>query len=592
MQDRMDGLKRTHYCAEVRQSDVGHEVVVCGFAHKVRDMGSLLFLDLRDRSGILQLAFDEDTPKEVFYKAQTVRSEFVLMVRGMVRKRASVNLELETGSIEVAVLELKILSRADVLPFEIKDDVNAREELRLKYRYLDLRRPILQKALMLRNQVTAYAHEYFRKNGFIEVQTPELIKSTPEGARDYLVPSRQFVGSFFALPQSPQLYKQLLMVAGIDRYMQIAKCFRDEDLRADRQPEFTQIDLEMSFVDEEDVLSINEKFVSELFAKTLGVSLQTPFLRMTYGEAMQRFGTDKPDVRFGLELIDLSDALAQSDFAVFKNALAGGGLVMAINVKGAAKEITRKEIDKLTEMVKTYKAGGLAYARLLPESETSSYEKFLSDQEKKGVRIKTDAQVGDLVLIVADSNPNVVFSSLGNLRLHLAQRLELTSKKQFAPLWVTEFPLFEWSEEEKRFTAMHHPFTSPNLADIDLLDTDPKKLRARAYDLVLNGCEVGGGSIRISEPRLQQKVFSLLGISPEEALQKFGFLLEAFRFGVPPHGGMAYGLDRLLMLMLGRNSIREVIAFPKVQNSGELMSGCPAPIDEKCLEELGIKCKD
>ncbi|MDR2817784.1 MAG: aspartate--tRNA ligase [Oscillospiraceae bacterium] len=585
--DEMGTLRRTHYCADVSDADVGAEIVVCGFVQKVRNIGNLLFIDLRDRTGILQLAFDEETPESVFAKAETVRSEFVLMTKGTLKKRISINEELSTGRVELFVNELKILSRAATTPFEIKDDVNAREELRLKYRYLDLRRKELMDGLIFRNEVTYLIRDYFKKNGFLEIETPILIRSTPEGARDYLVPSRVHPGRFFALPQSPQLYKQILMVAGFDRYIQIAKCFRDEDLRADRQPEFTQIDLEMSFVDELDVMAVNEGFVAQLFEKMLGIKLERPFARLTYKEAMERFGVDKPDTRFGLELVDLAEGLKQTEFMVFKNAIKAGGYVKAINVKGAAAELTRKEIDKLTEFVKTYGAKGLAYTRLF-DVETSSYEKFLTDEEKQYVRERAGVTDGDVILIVADENPKVVSDALGNLRVHLGSKLELTKKGSFDVLWVTEFPLLEFDEETKRYVTMHHPFTAPNPQDVDLLELDPSKVRARAYDLVINGSEVGGGSIRISDLRLQKRMFSLLGMGEEEVESKFGFLLEAFSFGVPPHGGIAYGLDRLVMLMLGKSSIRDVIAFPKVQNSGELMSSCPSEVDKKSLDELKI----
>ncbi len=591
MVDKMVSLKRTHYCTEVNEKDINKKIVVSGFVHKVRNMGNLLFIDLRDRTGILQLVFNAQTPKEVFAKAEAVRVEFVIMASGTLSKRTSINKELPTGELELLVSELIILAESETPPFEVKDNTTAREELRLKYRFLDLRRPELQKALLFRHQVTAYAHEFFNKHGFIEVETPDLIRSTPEGARDYLVPSRMFPGSFFALPQSPQLYKQLLMVAGIDRYMQIAKCFRDEDLRADRQPEFTQIDLEMSFVDEEDIMSINEQFITELFKKTLNKEIKTPFLRLTYKEAMERFGSDKPDLRFGLELKDLSGIVKESNFSIFKEAVKNGGSVRAINVKGAADILTRKEIDKLTDIAKTYKASGLAYTRFLPDSKTSSYEKFLTEQEAELIKNAMAAQDGDVILIVADKKDEVVFDSLGNLRVHLGNKLGLIPQDQFNFLWVTEFPLLQFDEEENRFVAKHHPFTSPNFEDLGLMHKEPAKVRARAYDMVLNGCEVGGGSIRINNLELQQELFDLLGLSKEEANEKFGFLLEAFKFGAPPHGGMAYGLDRLIMLMLQKDTIRDVIAFPKVQNSRDLMTECPSLVSQSSLVELGIDIK-
>jgi len=586
--DTMQGLKRTKYCGEFTAADIGRQAVACGWVQKIRDKGMLVFIDLRDRSGILQLAFDDQTDAALRAKAQTARSEFVLMAKGTVRRRESVNPELPTGEIELYVDDLRILAKSQTPPFEITDTTNVKEDLRLKYRYLDLRRGEMQNALTMRHKIVKIARDYYDQNGFLEIETPNLIKSTPEGARDYLVPSRVNPGCFYALPQSPQLYKQLLMLSGYDRYMQVARCFRDEDLRADRQPEFTQIDIEMSFVDEEDVMTVNEGFMKKAFKEALGIDIKTPFLRMPYAEAMERFGSDKPDTRFGLELVDLSDLLQNCEFKVFQGVLAGGS-VRAINVKGAADHLSRKEIDKLVEFVKTYRAKGLAYTRLTSEGESSSYEKFLTDAEKAAIRERMAAQTGDVLLIVADSKNQTVFDSLGALRCELASKLGLIQKDVFNFLWVTEFPLFEYSEEEDRYVAKHHPFTHPALEDLDKLESDPGACRARAYDMVLNGCEVGGGSIRINNLQMQERMFKALGFDEQTAHERFGFLLDAFQFGAPPHGGMAYGLDRLVMLMLQKSSIRDVIAFPKVQNASELMTQCPAPVEEKSLKELSIK---
>ena len=589
MADTMQGLKRTHYCGEVLPSLIGETVVVTGWVQKTRDLGNLVFIDLRDRTGIVQLAFNDGTQREIFEKAAAARAEFVLMAKGLVRRRESVNTEIPTGEVEVYVDDLRVLAKSQTPPFEIVNDTNVKEELRLKYRYLDLRRPVMQNAIMMRHKIVKVARDYYDNNGFLEIETPILIKSTPEGARDYLVPSRVQPGKFFALPQSPQLYKQILMLSGYDRYMQIARCFRDEDLRADRQPEFTQIDLEMSVVDEEDVMTVNEGFVKEVFHKVLSVEVKTPFKRLCYDEAMSRYGSDKPDTRFGLELVDLSDLLKNCEFKVFAGALAEGGSVRGINVKGAAATLTRKEIDKLTDFVKTYRTKGLAFTRLTAEAESSSYEKFLTEEEKTAIRTALGAETGDVLLLVADSKNKVVFDSLGALRSHLARKLDLIQPGTFDFLWVTDFPMYEWSEEENRFMAMHHPFTSPKLEDLDKMASgDLGHVYARAYDMVLNGTELGGGSIRINDPDIQSKVFSALGFTEEEAQERFGFLLNAFQYGVPPHGGMAYGLDRLVMLMLGKDSIKDVIAFPKVQNSSELMTMCPSAVEEKNLRELSI----
>jgi len=589
LNDTMQGLSRTHYCGTLRENHIGQSVTVAGWVQKNRDKGSLVFVDLRDRTGIVQLVFDDSTPAELRKKGASVRAEYVLMAKGTVRERASKNPDLPTGNIEILVEDLRILSRAETPPFEITDQTNVKEELRLRYRYLDLRRSEMQRSLIMRHRIVKATRDFYDKHGFLELETPLLIKSTPEGARDYLVPSRVHPGCFYALPQSPQLYKQLLMLAGYDRYMQIAKCFRDEDLRADRQPEFTQIDVEMSFVDENDVMNINEAFMVYVFKEVLGIDLPTPFRRIPYAEAMSRYGSDKPDTRFGLEITDLSSVLKDTEFKVFANALAKGGSVRGINAKGAADTLTRKEIDKLTDVVKTYRAGGLAFTRLTADGESSSYEKFLSEEEKAAIRTALGAETGDVLLIVADGNNDTVLNSLGALRVHLGQRLNLIPENSFDLLWVVDFPLFEYDEEEQRYVAKHHPFTSPKLEDIDKLETDPGACRARAYDLVLNGTEVGGGSIRINDPLLQQRMFNALGLDEETQRERFGFLLEAFQYGVPPHGGMAFGLDRLVMLMLGKESIRDVIAFPKVQNASDLMSRCPSPVEEKNLKELHIR---
>ncbi len=591
MAENMLGLKRTRYCGEVSTADVGTEVVVAGWVQRARDLGNLVFIDLRDRTGIVQLAFDDKTDRSVFEKAAAARSEDVLMARGQLRRRESVNKEIPTGEVELYVEELRVLAKSETPPFEIVDNTNVKEELRLKYRYLDLRRSEMQQALMARHRIVKIARDYFDQNGFIEVETPILVKSTPEGARDYLVPSRVHPGEFYALPQSPQLYKQLLMLAGYDRYMQVARCFRDEDLRADRQPEFTQIDLEMSFVDEEDVMTLNEGFIKKVFHEVLGVEVQTPFKRLPYDEAMSRYGVDKPDTRFGLELCDLSDLLKDTEFKVFAGAIAAGGSVRGINVKGAASTLTRKEIDKLTDFVKTYKAKGLAFTRFTADGVSSSFEKFLTPEEAAAIHEKMGAEEGDVLLIVADKD-KVVFDSLGALRNHLAKLLHLYEEGTYDLLWVTDFPLFEYDDEEGRYYAMHHPFTSPKLDELDKVESDPGHAKARAYDIVLNGVELGGGSIRISDPDLQSRMFAALGFTPEQAQERFGFLLNAFKYGVPPHGGMAYGLDRLVMLMLGKDSIKEVIAFPKVQNASDLMTDCPSVIDQKDLDVLHISVQE
>ena len=583
----MTGLKRTVYCGDIRPSDIGREVVLAGWCAKQRNLGNLVFIDLRDRSGIAQLAFDDTSDREVFQKAESVRSEYVLMAKGVVRQRESVNHEIPTGEVEVLVSDLRILAVSETPPFDIKDGIKTNEELRLRYRYLDLRRNELQSAILLRHRIVKIVRDYFDDHGFVEIETPCLMKPTPEGARDYLVPSRVHPGKFYALPQSPQVYKQLCMLSGFDRYLQIARCFRDEDLRADRQPEFTQIDLEMSFVDELDVQTVNEGLMKRIFKEVLNIDIELPLRRMTYKEAMERFGSDKPDTRFGLELVNISDIVKDTEFAVFKGALETGS-VRAINAKGAAGVLTRKEIDKLTDVVKLYKAKGLAFSRWTKDGKSSSFEKFLSESEVAAFHERMGYEEGDVLLVVADAYDPTVFAALGALRLALAKRLELIEEGTYDLLWITEFPLLEYDPDDGRYYAMHHPFTCPNFDDLPELETNPGTVRARAYDLVLNGTELGGGSIRISDPAIQARMFAALGMEEEEYTEKFGFLLSAFKYGVPPHGGMAYGLDRLVMLLLGKDSIRDVMAFPKVQNASELMSGCPAPTDDKALEELCI----
>ncbi|MBQ3017920.1 MAG: aspartate--tRNA ligase [Clostridia bacterium] len=578
--------KRTHYCGTLTKENIGNRVTVLGWAQKQRDLGSLIFIDLRDRTGIVQLAFDENTEKSIFDKAFTVRAEFVLMAKGVVRERATKNKNIPTGDIEIVVDEFKILNKAQTPPFEITDGGDVKAELRMKHRYLDLRRPEMQKNIIARSKITNLTRNYFSENGFIDVETPNLIRPTPEGARDYLVPSRVHKGNFYALPQSPQIYKQLLMYSGFDRYIQIARCFRDEDLRADRQPEFTQIDMEISFTDEEEIMSINEGFLAYIFKNFMGKELKTPFPRMTWHEAMERYGSDKPDVRFGFELNNISDIVENSEFKVFSGAVANGGSVRAINVKGGAK-FSRKEIDSLTEKAKHYHAKGLAWLKNSNGEISSSYAKFLTEAENNAIVERLGVESGDLVLVVADKN-KVVFDTLGALRCECAKRLGLCDPFDFKFLWVTEFPLFEYSEEDGRFYAMHHPFTQPMVEDYQYIDTDPGRVRARAYDIVLNGTELGGGSIRINTTEMQEHMFSVLGISKDDANEKFGFLLDAFKYGVPPHGGLAFGLDRLVTLLLGLEDIRDVIAFPKAQNASEIMSKCPSFANPDDLKELGI----
>ncbi len=585
-------MYRTKYCAEFTENDIGTRAKVCGWVQKQRDLGTLIFVDLRDRTGIIQLAFDDKTDREIFDTAFSVRAEYVLAAEGVIRSRGegAINPNMKTGSLELYVDKLEVLSVSQTPPFEIKEETDVKEELRLKYRYLDLRRAPLQRNILMRSRVARHTREYFEDNGFIEVETPVLIKSTPEGARDYLVPSRVHPGSFYALPQSPQLYKQLLMLSGFDRYIQIAKCFRDEDLRADRQPEFTQIDLEMSFVDENDIMTMVEGYIASLFDKVMDMKVELPLMRMTWDEAMNRYGSDKPDLRFGFELQDLSDIVKDSEFKVFSGAVAEGGSVRAINVKGGADKFSRKEIDKLTDFVKTYRAKGLAWSKWAGEV-SSSFAKFLTDAEVNAIYARTEFAEGDLLLVVADTKNKVVFDSLGALRCEVAEKLGLRDKNVFKFLWITDFPMFEYSEEDDRYVAMHHPFTAPREEDIQYLKSAPDKVYARAYDIVLNGTELGGGSVRIHRQDLQAKVFDALGLSPEEIEVKFGFLLEAFKYGAPPHGGLAFGLDRLVSLMLGLDAIHDVIAFPKVQNASELMTQCPSEVPEKSLDELGIKIK-
>ena len=587
MAETVKGLKRTAYCGEFRAEHAGQETTVFGWVQRQRDLGQLIFVDLRDRTGIVQLAFDQDTAKDVFDKAFTLRSEYVVAARGTVRIRSSRNMEIPTGDVEIAVEELRILNKAETPPFEIVENSITAESTRLKYRYLDLRRPDLQKNLLLRHRIAKATRDYFDEQGFVEIETPMLIKSTPEGARDFLVPSRVHNGEFYALPQSPQLYKQLSMVAGFDRYIQLARCFRDEDLRADRQPEFTQIDMEMSFVDVEDVLAMGEGYMRSLFKKILDVDLPDALPRLTYTEAMERYGSDKPDTRFGMEIIDLTDAVRDCGFTVFRSAVEAGGTVRCLNAKGAAASLSRKEIDKLTEMVKGIGAKGLAWVRWTDENCASSFAKFLTEDEMQSLLTVAGAEQGDVVLIVADSVKKHVLTTLGALRLELANKLNI-KREGYNLLWITEFPFFEWDEESGTWLAMHHPFTSPLDECIPYLDTAPEKVFAKAYDLVLNGIELASGSIRITDSELQNHMFRALGLSEEEAYQKFGFLLDAFRYGAPPHGGMAIGLDRLVMQMIGAASLRDVVAYPKVQNMTELMTNCPSSVDTQQLTDLGI----
>ncbi len=589
--DTMNGLKRSNYCGTLNAGFVGKEVVVAGWVQRRRDLGALIFIDLRDRTGIVQLAFDDNTARDIFEKAFTVRSEYVLMAKGVVRERSSKNKDIPTGDIEIEVNDLRILGVSETPPFEIIENCQTAETTRLKYRYLDLRRPDLQKNILLRHKITKITRDYFDENGFIEIETPMLIRSTPEGARDFLVPSRIHNGSFYALPQSPQLYKQLSMVAGFDRYMQIARCFRDEDLRADRQPEFTQIDLEMSFVDVDDVMGMGEGYIQRVFKEAMGVDIQLPLPRLTYKEAMERYGSDKPDTRYAMELCDLGDVVKGCGFGVFTSALENGGAVYCITAKNAVNTLTRKEIDKLTEYVRGIGAKGLAFARLMPDGLASSFAKFLTEDEMTALLQKAGAETGDVVLIVADTKKNSVLSVLGALRQEVAKKLDIIPSDKYNLLWITEFPFFEWDEDAGVFVAMHHPFTSPMDECLEYLETDKAQVRAKAYDLVLNGVELSSGSIRITDPVLQKRMFTLLGLSDEEAYEKFGFLTDAFKYGPPPHGGMGIGLDRLVMQMIEAESLRDVIAFPKLQNASEPMTECPSPVDTLQLDELGIAVK-
>ena len=593
MAESMKGLHRSHRCTEVTKEMIGSEVTLMGWVQKSRNKGGIVFVDLRDRSGIMQLIFEtgceNGIDEEGFEKAGKLRSEFVIAVTGIVEARSgAVNPNLKTGEIEVRAKSLRVLSESETPPFPIEEDSKTREELRLKYRYLDLRRPDLQRNLMMRSQVTTLVRAFMAKEGFLEIETPTLCKSTPEGARDYLVPSRVHPGCFYALPQSPQLYKQLLMCSGYDRYIQIARCYRDEDLRADRQPEFTQIDMELSFVDVDDVIDVNERLLAYLFKEVLDVDVQLPIQRMTWTEAMNRFGSDKPDLRFGMELTDISEVVKDTEFAVFKNALEAGGTVRGINAKGQGG-MPRKKIDKLVEFVKGYGAKGLAYVAIQEDGTVkSSFAKFMTEEQMQALIQAMDGQNGDLLLIAADKT-KLVWDVLGALRLEMANQMGLLDKNEFRFVWITEFPLLEWSEEENRFTAMHHPFTMPMEEDLQYIDSDPGRVRAKAYDIVLNGNEIGGGSVRIHQNDIQEKMFEALGFTKERAHEQFGFLLDAFKYGVPPHAGLAYGLDRLVMLMAKQDSIRDVIAFPKVKDASCLMTEAPERVEDKQLQELGIE---
>lgn len=586
----MLGLKRSHRCTEVTTANIGQEVTVMGWVQKSRNKGGIIFVDLRDRSGILQIIFEEsDCGAESFAKAEKLRSEYVIAVTGRVEARSgAVNENLATGAIEVRANSLRILSESETPPFPIEENSKTKEELRLKYRFLDLRRPDMQRNLLLRSKIAILTRQFLAEEGFLEIETPTLIKSTPEGARDYLVPSRVHPGSFYALPQSPQLFKQLLMCSGYDRYFQLARCYRDEDLRADRQPEFTQIDMELSFVDVDDVIDVNERLLHKLFKEILNVEIPQPIPRMTWQEAMDRFGSDKPDLRFGMELKNVSDVVKDCEFVVFKGALENGGTVRGINAEGQG-HMPRKKIDALVEFAKGYGAKGLAYVAIQEDgSYKSSFAKFMTEEQMAALISAMDGKPGDLLLFAADKN-KVVWDVLGNLRLEIARQLDLLKKDDYKFLWVTEFPLLEYSEEQGRFVAMHHPFTMPMDEDWHLIDSNPGAVRAKAYDIVLNGTEIGGGSVRIHQSDIQSKMFEVLGFTPEKAQEQFGFLLEAFKYGVPPHAGLAYGLDRVVMLMGGCDSIREVIAFPKVKDASCLMTEAPTPVDPKQLEELGIE---
>ncbi len=581
--------KRSCYCGQVTEDMIGQKICVMGWVQRQRDLGALIFIDLRDRSGIVQLAFDDKTDKKVFDKAFACRAEYVLCIHGTVRPRGegAVNLNIPTGKIEIYVESMKVLSAAQTPPFEVSDSKKVKDETALKFRYVDLRRPELQKNIKMRHDIARVARQYYYENGFYEIETPMMIKATPEGARDYLVPSRIHKGSFYALPQSPQIYKQLLMLSGFDRYIQLARCFRDEDLRADRQPEFTQIDLEMSFATMEDIMSMNEGFIKRVFKEVLNVEIETPMQRLTFAEAMSRYGSDKPDTRFGMEIQDISGCVKQSEFVVFKSALENGGSVRCILAKNAASVLTRKEIDKLTEHAKGIGAKGLAYVRWADEAPNCSFAKFMTEEELSAIYASVGFEKGDVMLICADKD-KVVLPTLGALRNLLGKKLELIPAGKFNFLWITEFPFFEWNEETAHWDAMHHPFTMPLEECLPMLETDPGSVRAKCYDMVLNGTELLSGSIRITDWQLQEKMFKALGLTPEEIEAKFGFLVEAYKYGAPPHGGSGMGLDRLAMVMSGADSLRDVLAFPKVQNASELMSGCPAPADAKALADLSI----
>ena len=593
MAESMQGLKRTHRCAELSAANAGETVTIMGWVQKNRNKGGLVFIDVRDRSGIIQVVCEEGkTDAALIEKAAKLRSEYVVAVVGKVEKRSgAVNKNLATGEIEIIPEELRVLSESETPPFQIEENSKTKEEIRLKYRYLDLRRPDMQRNLMMRSKVATLTRQFLAEEGFMEIETPILIKSTPEGARDYLVPSRVHQGHFYALPQSPQLFKQLLMCSGCDRYFQIAKCFRDEDLRADRQPEFTQIDMELSFVDVDDVIEVNERLLAKLFKEVLGVEVSLPIQRMTWQEAMDRFGSDKPDIRFGMELQNVTEVVKDFDFVVFKSAIENGGTVRGINAKGQGS-MARKKIDKLADFAKDYGAKGLAYIAIHEDGTVkSSFAKFMTEEQQASLIQAMGGENGDLLLFAADKN-KVVWDVLGALRLELARQMELLDKNEYKFLWVTEFPLLEWNDEQNRFTAMHHPFTMPMEEDLQYIDSDPGRVRAKAYDIVLNGNEIGGGSVRIFNQDIQSKMFEVLGFTPEQAQEQFGFLLEAFKYGVPPHAGLAYGLDRLVMLMAKQDSIRDVIAFPKVKDASDLMTEAPSPVDAKQLDELGLEVEE
>jgi len=589
--ETLANFKRDIYCGEPRMAQLGQTLSVCGWAQRRRDLGSLIFIDLRDRTGILQLAFDDETDRAVFEKAASVRSEFVLAARGILRERSSKNPDIPTGDVELQVTELRILAQSETPPFEIIEQVKAGELVRLKHRYLDLRRPELQRNILLRHQVAKVTRDYFYENGFLEIETPMLVRSTPEGARDFLVPSRLHPGSFYALPQSPQLYKQLSMVAGFDRYIQLARCFRDEDLRADRQPEFTQVDLEMSFVDQDDVLDMVEGYMARLFQDILGRELSRPFKRITYNEAITRYGSDKPDLRYGMEIFDLTDTVKDCGFGVFTGAIQSGGSVRGILAKDAVSTLSRKEIDKLIEYIRGIGGKGIAWVRLSPDGATSSFSKFMTEEEMDAIFQVSGAETGDVMLLIADGSNSAVLSQLGLLRTETAKRLGLTQSDQMEPLWIVEFPFFEKNEETGEFVPMHHAFTAPMDECLDYFETDKERVRAKAYDLVLNGVELSSGSIRITDAALQQRVFDALGLSPEESKRKFGFLLEAFQYGPPPHGGMGLGFDRIVMLMAGADSLRDIIAFPKTKDAAEPMTDCPDSVETEHLDELGLALK-